>query len=226
MIFIIVRLLKIIFLVKNFWLSGNSRPARSLGIVTTGPTAICSRSYVEAGTFRFKEDGVCFYRPSLIPGYFSMFKQADGDLGLYCYIIPGSRSKIGDLKRMHHSFIKEDPFISAVLGEAFLKNDLSKQYLKRYHKRCMKSFGRGFKWPSRKESIMNIFKIYVFKKVEYRGDLTFHASNLLKQNMSVYTYQSKNHKYHYFFYQAQLHVSLSPYYLMLLLSSYIHQLLL
>ena len=45
-----------------------------------------------------------------------MFRQADGDLGLCCYIIPGGRSKIGDLKRMHHSFIKEDPFISAELG--------------------------------------------------------------------------------------------------------------
>jgi geranylgeranyl reductase family protein len=186
----------------------NSRLARSLGIVTTGPTAICSRSYVEAGTFQFKEDGVCFYRPSLVPGYFSMFRQADGDLGLCCYIVPGGRSKIGDLKKMHHSLIKEDPFISEelgsgakmekmkagflrieavsesysdhllivgdaagqidpltgegiqyamdggeiaaeVLGEAFLKNDLSKQYLKRYHKRCMKSFGRDFKWSSR-----------------------------------------------------------------------------
>jgi geranylgeranyl reductase family protein len=186
----------------------NSRLARSLGIVKKGPTAVCSRSYVKAGTYKFKEDGVCFYRPSIIPGYFSMFRQADGDLGLCCYIIPGGRGKIGDLKKLHHSLMGEDRFISAelgpeaemekmksgflriepvlksysdnllivgdaagqidpltgegiqyamdggqiaaeVLGEALLKNDLSEHYLKRYQKRCMKSFGRDFKWSSR-----------------------------------------------------------------------------
>ncbi len=137
-----------------------------------------------------------------------MFRQADGELGLCCYIIPGGKSKIGDLKSMHHTLIKEDPFISAELGqdakigkmeagllrteavpqcysdhlliagdaaghidpltgegiqyamdaaeiasgvieEAFVKNDFSKQFLKRYYKRCMKSFGRDFKWSSR-----------------------------------------------------------------------------
>jgi geranylgeranyl reductase family protein len=185
-----------------------SRLARSLGIVTARPNAICSRSYVEAGTFRFNEDGVCFYRPSTVPGYLSIFRQADGSIGLCCYIMPGGRSKIGDLKKTHHTLIKEDPYISAELGpdakiermkagylrtelvpesysdhlliagdaaghidpltgegiqyamdageiaaevleEAFLKNNFSKKFLKRYHTRCMKSFGRDFKWSSR-----------------------------------------------------------------------------
>jgi geranylgeranyl reductase family protein len=186
----------------------HSRLARSLGIVTTRPKAICSRAYVEAGTFRFNEDGVCFYRPSIVPGYVSIFRQADGGLGLCCYIMPGGKSKIADLKRMHHTLINEDPYISAELGpdaqiekmkagllrtelvkksysdhlliagdaaghidpltgegiqyamdageiaaevlvEAFWKNNFSKKFLKRYHKRCMKSFGRDFKWSSR-----------------------------------------------------------------------------
>lgn len=94
----------------------NSHLAKSLGIVTTNPKAICSRSYVEAGTFRFNEDGVCFYRPSTIPGYLAIFRQADGGLGLCCYIMPGGKSKIGDLKKMHHTLIKDDPYISAELG--------------------------------------------------------------------------------------------------------------
>lgn len=94
----------------------HSRFARSLGIISTKPKAICSRAYVEPGTFRFEEDGVCFYRPSIVPGYLSMFRQADGSLGLCCYIMPGGKSKIADLNRMHHSLINEDPYISTALG--------------------------------------------------------------------------------------------------------------
>ena len=186
----------------------HSRLARSLGVISTKPKAICSRAYVEAGTFRFNEDGVCFYRPSIVPGYLSIFRQADDGLGLCCYIMPGGKSKIVDLKRMHHTLINEDPYISAELGpdarigkmragflrtelvkesysdhlliagdaaghidpltgegiqyamdaaeiaagvleESFLKNDFSKKFLQRYHKRCMKSFGRDFRWSSR-----------------------------------------------------------------------------
>ena len=33
--------------------------------------------------------------------------------------------------------------------EAFEKNKFSKQFLKRYHRRWMKSFGRDFKWSTR-----------------------------------------------------------------------------
>jgi geranylgeranyl reductase family protein len=114
----------------------HSHLARSLGIVTTKPKAICSRAYVEAGTFRFNEDGVCFYRPSTVPGYLSMFRQADGSLGLCCYIMPGGKNSIGDLKELHHMLIKEDPYISPELGPdaqienmkaGFLRTELVKQ---------------------------------------------------------------------------------------------------
>jgi flavin-dependent dehydrogenase len=186
----------------------HSRLARSLGVISTKPKAICSRAYVEAGTYRFAEDGVCFYRPSIVPGYLSIFRQADDGLGLCCYIMPGGKSKVGDLQRMHHTLINKDPYIIAELGpdariekmkagflrtelvkkcyadhlliagdaaghidpltgegiqyamdaaeiaagvleEAFAKNDFSKKFLRRYSKRCMKSFGRDFKWSSR-----------------------------------------------------------------------------
>jgi flavin-dependent dehydrogenase len=122
--------------------------------------------------------------------------------------MPGGKSKIVDLKRMHHTLINKDPYISAELGpdariekmragflrtelvkesysdhlliagdaaghidpltgegiqyamdaaeiaagvleEAFSKNDFSKKFLERYNQRCMKSFGRDFKWSSR-----------------------------------------------------------------------------
>jgi len=186
----------------------HSHLARSLGIVTTRPKAICSRAYVKAGTFCFKEDGVCFYRPEIVPGYLSIFRQADGGLGLCCYIMPGGKNTITDLKRMHYMLINEDQYISAELGphaqiekmqagflrtelvkesysdhllvagdaaghidpltgegiqyamdageiaadvleEAFSKNDFSRNFLKQYQNKCMKSFGRDFKWSSR-----------------------------------------------------------------------------
>jgi flavin-dependent dehydrogenase len=185
-----------------------SHLARSLGIVTDRPKAICSRVYVEPETFQFSEDGVCFYRPSTIPGYLSIFRQADGSLGLCCYIMPGGTSKIADLKDLHSTLVNEDPYISAELGpkvkmenimagflrtelvkqsysdhlliagdaaghidpltgegiqyamdageiaacvleEAFSKNNFSSAFLKRYQKRCMKSFGRDFTWSAR-----------------------------------------------------------------------------
>jgi flavin-dependent dehydrogenase len=122
--------------------------------------------------------------------------------------MPGGKSTIIDLKRMHHMLIDEDPYISAELGphaqiekmkagflrtelvkesysdhlliagdaaghidpltgegiqyamdageiaadvlkEAFLKNDFNRNFLKQYHNRCMRSFGRDFKWSSR-----------------------------------------------------------------------------
>ena len=42
--------------------------AMQLGIVKGPPKSICSRAYIKGGTHRFKEDGMIFYVPSLLPG--------------------------------------------------------------------------------------------------------------------------------------------------------------
>ena len=45
-----------------------SKLATQLGIVKGAPQGICSRSYIKGGTHRFKEDGMVFYVPALLPG--------------------------------------------------------------------------------------------------------------------------------------------------------------
>ncbi len=93
-----------------------SKLARSLGYVDGPPEATCSSVYIEAGTHTFEQDGVCYYPSKLVPGYCALFKEADGDLVYCCYIIPGGECDKGDLVKMHHSLIKDDPFISKAIG--------------------------------------------------------------------------------------------------------------
>lgn len=45
-----------------------SNLATQLGIVKGAPQAICSRAYIKGGTHRFREDGMVFYVPTLLPG--------------------------------------------------------------------------------------------------------------------------------------------------------------
>ena len=47
-----------------------SKLATQLGIVSRPPDSTCSRAYVEAGTHKFKADGVVFYNKDLLPGLF------------------------------------------------------------------------------------------------------------------------------------------------------------
>jgi geranylgeranyl reductase family protein len=93
-----------------------SRLARELGLVNTLPQATCSRAYIEAGSHEFEKDGVCYYPSILVPGYCALFKEADGDVVYCCYIIPGGKSDTGDLVDLHHSLIKDDPFMSKAIG--------------------------------------------------------------------------------------------------------------
>lgn len=93
-----------------------SQLARSLGYVDGPPEATCSSVYIEAGTHTFEQDGVCYYPMKLVPGYCALFKEADGDLVYCCYIIPGGECDTGDLVTMHHSLLKDDPFISKAIG--------------------------------------------------------------------------------------------------------------
>ncbi len=93
-----------------------SKIARSLGIITTPPQAVCSSVYIKAGTHQYKEDGVCLYTQDILPGYTALFKEADGDLVFCCYIIPGGRYKTSDLQHVHLSFLSGEPYISRALG--------------------------------------------------------------------------------------------------------------
>ncbi len=93
-----------------------ARLARSLGVVTTAPDGACSRAYVEAGTTDFASDGVMFYPPELLPGYCVLFREAGGELNLCCYVIPGGRARLRDLKPLHDTIVRSDPHISRALG--------------------------------------------------------------------------------------------------------------
>ncbi len=93
-----------------------SHLGRKLGLVDGPPQATCSRAYIESGSHQFPYDGVCYYPPKLVPGYCSLFKEADGDVGYCCYIIPGGKATTGDLHEFHHEFIKKDPFMSKAIG--------------------------------------------------------------------------------------------------------------
>ncbi|NHJ38867.1 MAG: NAD(P)/FAD-dependent oxidoreductase [Asgard group archaeon] len=93
-----------------------SQLGRKLGLIKTAPQATCSRAYIEAGSHNFDKDGVCYYPSILVPGYCALFKEADGDVVYCCYIIPGGKSKVGDLVNLHHTLIKEDPYMSKAIG--------------------------------------------------------------------------------------------------------------
>jgi flavin-dependent dehydrogenase len=93
--------------------------ARQLGIVEGEPQAVCSRQYVAKGTHAFADDGVCFYPGPLLPGYVALFREADGDCNFLTYIIPGGSAKNDELKEIHETLAKNDPFISKALGPNF-----------------------------------------------------------------------------------------------------------
>jgi geranylgeranyl reductase family protein len=90
--------------------------ARSLGLVTSAPQSICSRAYLRADSTRFQEDGVMYYPREILPGYCALFREAGGDLNFACYILPGGRSTVQDLKPMHHRLLREDPHVSRAVG--------------------------------------------------------------------------------------------------------------
>ncbi|HKE29372.1 MAG TPA: geranylgeranyl reductase family protein [Bryobacteraceae bacterium] len=93
-----------------------SRIARSLGMVTTRPQAVCSRAYVEAGSTGFEADGLVYYPPELLPGYCALFREAGGLLNFCAYILPGGGCANADLRRMHEHLLRDDPHLRKVLG--------------------------------------------------------------------------------------------------------------
>ncbi|MFX1571675.1 MAG: NAD(P)/FAD-dependent oxidoreductase [Promethearchaeota archaeon] len=94
----------------------SSHIAQSLGIVKGSPQAVCSRSYVKAGTYKFDQDGICVIPMNLVPGYCALLREADDDLVLCCYILPFGKTRTENLYKIHHDLIENDPFISKALG--------------------------------------------------------------------------------------------------------------
>jgi geranylgeranyl reductase family protein len=93
-----------------------ARLARALGVVTTAPDGVCSRSYIDAASTAFDSDGVMFYPPELLPGYCVILREAGGELNLCCYVIPGGPAGLRDLKPLHEHVIRHDPHVSRALG--------------------------------------------------------------------------------------------------------------
>ncbi|UCC20174.1 MAG: NAD(P)/FAD-dependent oxidoreductase [Promethearchaeota archaeon] len=94
----------------------SSRIAQSLGIIKGPPQAVCSRSYVKAGTYEFNQEGIVVMSMKLVPGYCALMKEADDDLVFCCYIIPFGKTRTENLYKIHHDLIESDPFISKALG--------------------------------------------------------------------------------------------------------------
>jgi flavin-dependent dehydrogenase len=181
-----------------------SRLARSMGLVNTPPDAICSRDYIDAKNANFDADGVVCYPPEMLPGYCALFREAEGLINFCCYIIPGGKCRIGDLKRIHHALLRDYAYVrdavgparrlegmrgaplrlggiprsfadhlliigdaaghidpltgegihhaiegasiaAEVLVEALRAGNLSAAFLRRYHQRWMRAFGRDFR---------------------------------------------------------------------------------
>lgn len=70
-----------------------SRLARSLGVVFSEPTAVCSRSYVQP-PHAFKWDGMLFYPSSLLPGCCAIVRHASGELSYLTYINPAMGGQV------------------------------------------------------------------------------------------------------------------------------------
>jgi flavin-dependent dehydrogenase len=198
----------------------SSSLARSLGIVSTPPDAVCSRAYVKPGTFDFQADGVVFYPPELLPGYLALFREAGGEINVACYIIPGGRCVPSDLHKIYEKVIRHDPHVSRALGpraeiermrgaglrlggiprsygdhllivgdaaghidpltgegihhamdaaliaaqtlgEAFAAGDFRAAFLKRYHERWQRRFGRDFYWSRKMAQACVRFPIFL-----------------------------------------------------------------
>ena len=91
-----------------------SKLATSLKMVNEEPQGISSRVYIS--NHNFNTDCVIYYPKQVLPGYCSVFKHADGDVGLCTYIIPGGKPKKEDLTRLHEYCTTEEPSITKVLG--------------------------------------------------------------------------------------------------------------
>eukprot|EP01104_Vermistella_antarctica_P010761 TRINITY_DN2899_c0_g1_i2.p1 TRINITY_DN2899_c0_g1~~TRINITY_DN2899_c0_g1_i2.p1 ORF type:complete len:509 (+),score=70.27 TRINITY_DN2899_c0_g1_i2:390-1916(+) len=93
-----------------------SKLARSIGVVTSAPNTVCSRSFVKAGSHTFRADNVLFYSEPLLPGYFVINHEQEDYLNLCCFVIPGGDVGPDDLYRMYQDHTKKETVISRALG--------------------------------------------------------------------------------------------------------------
>jgi flavin-dependent dehydrogenase len=95
-----------------------SRLARSVGVVTTPPNTVFSRSFAKAGTHNFRVDNVLFYPRQMLPGYFVINREPEDYLNLSCILLPGppGSARSEDLFRIYKELVTTDPGITAALG--------------------------------------------------------------------------------------------------------------
>ncbi len=93
-----------------------SRLARQLGIVEGPPDAICSRTYMRAKSTNFDADGVIFYPRQILPGYCALFREARDEINFALYLIPGGACTMHDLRPVHDSLLRSDPYVSKAVG--------------------------------------------------------------------------------------------------------------
>ena len=54
----------------------------------------------------------------MLPGYCALFREAEGLINFCCYIIPGGKCGVSDLKRMHHTLLQDYDHIRTAVGGA------------------------------------------------------------------------------------------------------------
>ena len=94
-----------------------SKIARALGVVTTGANSVASRQYIKGGTHNFTSDGVLLYPPYVLPGYVALFRHSNDDIDLGCYLLPGGRVPLTQLKSLLSTEVAKDPYVREVLGD-------------------------------------------------------------------------------------------------------------
>ena len=94
-----------------------SKIARALGVVKTGANSVASRQYIKGGTHNFSSDGVLLYPPYVLPGYVALFRHSNDDVDLGCYLLPGGRVPVTQLKSLLETEVAKDPYVREALGD-------------------------------------------------------------------------------------------------------------
>jgi flavin-dependent dehydrogenase len=97
---------------------------RKLRLVKTEPDSV--RSHTVFTQKNMDVDQIIAYPKSISPGYCSLVKYSDGDIGFTTVVLPGNkRAQPKDIQDLHRSCATEESVIRNVLGSGAEKNDIS-----------------------------------------------------------------------------------------------------
>jgi flavin-dependent dehydrogenase len=98
--------------------------AKKLRLVKTEPDSVRSRTQFSQKTMDV--DHIIAFSKSVLPGYCSLVKYSDGDVGFSTIVLPGnSRAQPKDIQDLHRSCASEETTIRNVLGGGAEHDDMS-----------------------------------------------------------------------------------------------------